>query len=188
LLENTQAAGHTKTDGFAFTLALTALVRANTDTQGYCPKKARSVTVVVAANVNPLPAIVGRDLSPAGVVRVIVEATTKAERDEIAIVEPMVEMIMVVVPVVGPVSSSPHWPVDRCPVENWPISHRAGAVKSTHSAWARAHCAWSWSSDWPVSRAHRAAGASSATHTGMTTTAHSAASATASTGPFCHGG
>jgi len=97
LLENThsKAAGHTKTDGFAFTLALTALVRANTDTQGYCPKKARSVTVVVAANVNPLPAIVGRDLSPAGVVCVIVEATTKAERDEIAIVEPIVEMAMV---------------------------------------------------------------------------------------------
>jgi|SRR5262249_33235609 len=32
---NSKAAGHTKTDGFAFTLAVTALVRANTDTQGY---------------------------------------------------------------------------------------------------------------------------------------------------------
>jgi hypothetical protein len=32
---NSKAAGHTKTDGFAFTLAVTALVRANTDTQGH---------------------------------------------------------------------------------------------------------------------------------------------------------
>src|SRR5262249_61559372 len=140
-----------------------------------------SVTVVAAANVNPLPAIVGRDLSPAGVVRVIVEATTKAQRDEIAIVEPMVETIMVVVPVVGPVSSSPHWPVGRRPVENWPISHRAGALKSTHSPIARVHCAWPWSRDWPASRAHRADVASTATHTGITTPAHSTTAAPHST-------
>jgi hypothetical protein len=54
------------------------------------------VVAVVAANVDPLPAIVG----PAGIIAV----ATKAEREEIAVVEPVVEMIMEVV--MAPCSAS----------------------------------------------------------------------------------
>jgi len=58
---------------------------------------ANLLVAVVPANINPLPAIVSRNLCPAGVITVIVDRTTKAEREEIAVVEPMVEMIMEVV-------------------------------------------------------------------------------------------
>ena len=51
------------------------------------------VPVVVAANV--LPAIVG--LNPAGVIRVVVDWTTKAEREEITVVESMMEVVVKVV-------------------------------------------------------------------------------------------
>ena len=54
------------------------------------------VPVVVAANV--LPAIVG--LNPAGVIRVVVDWTTKAEREEITVVESMMEVVVKVV--IGP--------------------------------------------------------------------------------------
>ena len=55
----------------------------------------RFLVVVVAANINPLPAIVCPNLTPAGIIRVIVDQTTKAECEEIAVVEPMVETVVV---------------------------------------------------------------------------------------------
>ncbi len=72
-----------KTDGFAFTLA----VRIGSPQHGHATLLRRGrdqlVSIVVAADINPLPAIRGRHLSPAGVVRIIVVGTTvKAEREE----------------------------------------------------------------------------------------------------------
>ena len=52
------------------------------------------VAVVVAANVNPLPARTGWDPRPAGA-SVVVDWTTEPERKEIAIVESMMEVIVV---------------------------------------------------------------------------------------------
>jgi hypothetical protein len=126
----------------------------------------RLIPVVVPANINPLPAVIVGHLSPAGVIRgVVVNGTPKAEREEVAIVEPVVEVVMVPV-VVGPVSaSSPHWSVDRCPVvERRPIRHRTGSIKSSHPTRTGpkgcVHCAWPRSSDWPMSHAHPAHGRS----------------------------
>ena len=52
------------------------------------------VVAVAATNIDPLPTIVSRNLSPAGVIRVVIERTTKAEREE-AIVESVVEVVVV---------------------------------------------------------------------------------------------
>jgi len=50
----------------------------------------RLIPVVVPANINPLPAVIGGHLSPAGVIRgVVVNGTPKAEREEVAIVKPV---------------------------------------------------------------------------------------------------
>ena len=45
------------------------------------------VIAVITANINPTPAIAGRDVRPAGIIRIIIDGTTKAEREEIAVVE-----------------------------------------------------------------------------------------------------
>ena len=44
-----------------------------------------------------MPAIIGRYLSPAGAIRVVVDRTTKAEREEIAVAEPVMEVVAEVV-------------------------------------------------------------------------------------------
>jgi hypothetical protein len=56
----------------------------------------RSVTVV-AANVDPLPAVVSRNLSPAGIVGIVIERAAKAEREQTIMAEVIVETIVEVV-------------------------------------------------------------------------------------------
>src|ERR1700720_3967888 len=53
------------------------------------------LVAVVAANIDPLPTIISLNLSPAGVIRVVIDRTTKAEREEIAVAESVVEVVMV---------------------------------------------------------------------------------------------
>ena len=69
---------------------------------------------VVAAHINPSPTMATRNLTPAGIICVVIDRTTKAEREEIAMVESVVEMIMEVAP-----RSAPVPPLD------WPCGHRA---------------------------------------------------------------
>jgi hypothetical protein len=82
------------------------------------------VVAVVAANVDPLPAIVG----PAGIIAV----ATKAKCEEIAVVEPVVEMIMEVVMAPCSASAPPlnTSAVDRCCGHRTATRH--GAHASTH--------------------------------------------------------
>jgi hypothetical protein len=60
---------------------------------------APSVIGVITANIHPPPAIAGWDPRPAGVVK----RTAKTEREEIPMVEPMVEMVMEVAPRRAPI-------------------------------------------------------------------------------------
>jgi hypothetical protein len=113
---------------------------------------------VVAANIDPLPTIACWDPRPAGVIRVVVDRTTKAEREEIPVVEPMMEMIMeAAAPRGAPV---PSLDASAC---DWPCGHRTPRHRSGgHRA----------------SMHHRTAHTSSpAHHGGATSTMHHAASA-----------
>ena len=78
------------------------------------------VPIVVTANINPLPAIASRNLSPAGAI--VVDRTTKAEGEEIAIVESMME---VVVKMVAPPCRAP------APSLNTSSSHRRCGHRAT---------------------------------------------------------
>jgi hypothetical protein len=78
------------------------------------------VVAVAATNIDPLPTVAGRDPRPAGVIRVVV--STKAEHEEIAVVEPMVEMIMEMI--TAPCSAS-------TPSLNSSTSHRRCGHRAT---------------------------------------------------------
>src|SRR6516165_10454029 len=118
-----------------------------------------SVTPIATANINPLPAKAGRYLSPAGAIGVVVDRTTKSEREEVAVAEPIMEVVeMVVAPLTVP-------PLDIS-ARDRPCGHRAsrhrrgghwaGSIKGTGGHEPTAHRAWAWSSSRATRHPHRA--------------------------------
>ena len=100
----------------------------DSDTNFFLGLRLQMLVDLVAANVDPLPTIVG----PAGIVSVVVVRTTKAER---VIVEPMVEMVMEVVmtPCGAPAPSLNTSAGCRC------RGHRAAARHGTHTSATHCH-------------------------------------------------
>jgi hypothetical protein len=108
---------------------------------------------IVTANINPLPAMVGRHPSPARTVRVIVDRTSKAEREELVavagVVEVVVEMVVgaprKVIATEGtpvPATSADHRRCShRAPTHHWahtfPMHHHGSCTTSMHSGNAR---------------------------------------------------
>src|SRR5690348_2687694 len=91
----------------------------------------------VAANIDPLPTIISRNLSPAGVIRVVIDRTAKAEREEIPVVESVVEMVVVIVHAPCKVISGAIPALNRS--ANRRCGHRATARHGVHTSATHHH-------------------------------------------------
>jgi hypothetical protein len=167
--------------------------------RGSDPARQFLVVAVVAANI--LPAIVG--LNPTGIIAVIVVRTTKAKREEIAVVESMMEVVMEVVTTSCRASA---------PSLNTSASHRrCGDPATTHwahispmhhhgprtTSWCSGNARSPETTATPKTTAAETGGAVTATTTAaettaaVTTTAAAATTTTAAaaaTTVSCHGG